>query len=76
MNFTEKAIKKIDWEQLREQKMSILKIIMNKDNRPYFPAVYIESLEGVANMISAIQDAAYLDGVASEEDIYGTCSDE
>lgn len=59
------VINSIDWPQLREQKATLLNILFaaGEDDHP---------LDGILNLIDAMQDAAVADGIAKEEDVYLT----
>lgn len=62
----------IDWGQLREQKAHLVEIVMTHDNPVTSPLTVdqITSIEGILNLLDALQDAAVASGT-SEEVVFG-----
>lgn len=79
MEATEKAIKGIDFKLLRKQKNELLETLtFLEDNVQYdddedakVMRSRIDSLEGILNMIDAIQDAVVKDGIKTERQVFG-----
>lgn len=69
MNQCTAAVSKIDWPLLREQKLYCLN---EADNNPDAKGIY----EGIIALMDAIQDAAVIDGLATEEEVFGDLNDE
>lgn len=66
MKHTTEAIRKIDWALLRMQKAWLLGWEDDID----FGGAHVAP--GLINLIDALQDAAVADGVATEEEVFGT----
>lgn len=55
----------LDWELLRIQKFALLEILQDSLN-----SMHIEAIDGLLNMIDAIQDQAVVQGY-SEQQVFG-----
>lgn len=64
MNQCTKAIIKIDWDLLREQKEYCVNEAMNNADAAH---IY----EGILSLMDSIQDAVIADGLATEEEVFG-----
>ena len=75
MEATEKAIKGIDFKLLREQKLSLLELITGFEKMGTAKSKKTAAhLEGILNMIDAIQDAVVKDGIKTERQVFGKLS--
>lgn len=60
----EQVLRSLDWKLLREQKdYCFNESANNKDAE--------EIYDGIVNLIDHLQDAAVLDGIATEEEVFG-----
>lgn len=64
MKHCEQVLQHMNWELLREQKGYC---VNEANNRPEVGEIY----DGIVQLIDALQDAAILDGVATEEEVFG-----
>ena len=70
MQAVERVIRGIDFKLLREQKRGILDHIKCHTEKEL-----IEPLDGIINLIDAIQDAVVVDGIATEKEVFNYGSD-
>jgi hypothetical protein len=61
------VIDAIDWPLLRKQKITLLRFVAFADGGSDAQL----ALEGIALLVDALQDAAVVDGIASEEQVFG-----
>lgn len=72
MNKVVEIVKGIDFESLREQKLTLLNVIHNKDALPLDKRIIpVDCIDGIIHMIDAIQDAAVQDGIKTEAEVFG-----
>lgn len=69
MKHCHEVLRNLNWKLLREQKAYCLNEEMNNKDVEHIYG-------GAANLISALQDAAVLDGVATEKEVFGGSPDE
>ena len=67
MKHCEHVLRHMNWPLLREQKDYCLNEAMNSNEVDH---IY----DGIVHLIDAIQDAAILDGIATEEEVFGESS--
>jgi hypothetical protein len=60
MNAIEEVINRVNWEELREQKLELV-----------LCGIETEWVEGLLSLIDHIQDAAVADGVATAGEVFG-----
>jgi hypothetical protein len=60
MNAIEEVISRVNWEELREQKLELV-----------LCGIETEWVEGLLSLIDHIQDAAVADGVATAAEVFG-----
>jgi hypothetical protein len=60
MNAIEEVINRVNWEELREQKLELVRC-----------GIETEWVEGLLSLIDHIQDAAVADGVATAVEVFG-----
>ena len=65
-----KVIQGIGWWQLRLQKTHLISILAHEVSQDQY-----EALEGIINLIDAIQEAAVQDGVADKNDVFNLSED-
>lgn len=64
MKHCEEVLRNLNWKLLREQKEYCANEAANNED-------VSEIYEGVLNLLDHLQDAAVLDGVATEEEVFG-----
>ena len=69
MKQCEQILARMDWELLREQKDYCLNEL---DNNKEAEEIY----NGIIHLIDHMQDAAVIDGIATEEEVFGTSGKE
>jgi hypothetical protein len=66
------AIEYTNWEMLRKQKYTLVKIHLGLND----PEQTDEAIEGLLNFLDAIQDAVVADNLATEEEVFGVYENE
>lgn len=65
----EEVLDRVDWRLLKKQKLALVDIVIaDPEGRS---AEEIAALEGVINLIDALQDAVIEDGLFSIDDVFG-----
>lgn len=65
MKNCENVLRNLNWPLLREQKEYLLNEVANN------PDADSNAYNGILNLIDHLQDAAVLDGVATEDEVFG-----